>query len=67
MPTTNLAFDLLAENQAADEVTLNETMYRLDAIVHAAAIDRDSNAPPGSTPAEGGCVYCRDKRFWSLE
>jgi len=50
--TPRLDFPYIAQSQAQKEVTHNEALDRLDALVQTTAIDRDLNAPPGS-PVEG--------------
>jgi len=45
-PTVNLGLEILAENQAAAEVTFNESMYKLDAIVQGKCISRTLVTPP---------------------
>ncbi|HVV94701.1 MAG TPA: DUF2793 domain-containing protein [Hyphomicrobiales bacterium] len=50
--TPHLALAFLAEGQQHKEVTVNDALNRLDAVVQLAVIDRDLAAPPAS-PAEG--------------
>lgn len=50
--TTNLNITLLETAQAQKEVTMNEALARLDAVLNRGAIDRDLATPPGS-PAAG--------------
>jgi hypothetical protein len=50
--TPHMALALLEQSQAQKEVTLNEALFRLDAILNSGAIDKDLSAPPAS-PAEG--------------
>ncbi len=50
--TPHLALSLLAPSQAQKEVTVNEALFRLDAILNSGAISRGTNAPP-SSPQEG--------------
>lgn len=52
MPTPNLGLPFIAQGQAQKEVTHNEALNELDAIVQLAVLDRDLAAPPGS-PAQG--------------
>lgn len=52
MPTPNLALPFIMQGQAQKEVTHNEALNLLDALVQLAVLDRDLAAPPGS-PAEG--------------
>lgn len=55
MPTTpRLALPLLAVAQAQKEVTHNEALVLLDALVHAAVVAGPVADPP-SEPAEGQC------------
>lgn len=48
----HLGLTLLASSQAQKEVTINEALVALDAIIGSGAIDRDLNTPPGS-PSNG--------------
>jgi hypothetical protein len=50
--TTNLAIPLVAQNQAQKEVTVNEALSVIDAILNCGAIDNGLATPPVS-PAEG--------------
>lgn len=50
--TPRLALPYLATSQAQKEVTHNEALNRLDAVVQLAVLDRDLTAPPAS-PVEG--------------
>lgn len=50
--TPHMALELLEQSQAQKEVTVNEALFRLDAILNSGAIDRGVNIPPTS-PAEG--------------
>lgn len=50
--TTNLSIALLATGQAQKEVTINEALIRLDALLNTGALDKDLNIPP-SSPATG--------------
>ena len=50
--TPNLALPYLAAGQAQKHVTLNESLRRLDALVHLVFEDRDLAEPP-AVPAEG--------------
>jgi hypothetical protein len=50
--TVHLALAFLAEGQQHKEVTVNDALNRLDAVVQLAVLDRDLAAPPAS-PAEG--------------
>lgn len=53
MATTNhLAITLLETAQAQKDVTVNEALARIDAVLNTGAIDRTLSAPPGS-PNEG--------------
>lgn len=53
MATTNhLAIVLLEQSQAQKDVTVNEALARIDAVLNCAAIDNSLTAPP-SSPAEG--------------
>ncbi len=52
MPTPNLALAYLVASQAQKEVTHNDALNDLDALVQLSVIDRTLNAPPGS-PATG--------------
>ena len=52
MPTPNLALPFIAQGQAQKEVTHNEALLRLDALVQIAVRSRSLAAPPGS-PADG--------------
>ena len=45
--TPHWAVDLLTEGQASGEVTHNNAIIKLAALVHLAVIDRDLTAPPG--------------------
>lgn len=53
--TSNLALTLLDASQAQKEVTINEALVCLDAMVSGAVIDKDLSAPPASPTA--GMVY----------
>ena len=50
--TTHLGITLLEQSQAQKEITVNEALARIDALLNSGAIDRDLNTPPVS-PAEG--------------
>ncbi len=50
--TPNLGITLLAQSQQQKEVTVNEALYRLDAVLNTAVIDKDLSTPPAS-PAVG--------------
>lgn len=52
--TARLALPTILANQAQKEVTHNEALALLDALVHLAVHDRDLTAPPAS-PADGAC------------
>ena len=52
MPTPNLALPFIVQGQAQKEVTHNEALLRLDALVQIAVRSRSLSAPPGS-PADG--------------
>jgi hypothetical protein len=55
MATARLGLSLLSENQSSAEVTFNESIYILDALVQASAIDRIFDAD--SAAAVTGNVY----------
>ncbi len=46
--TTNLNIALIAQNQAQKEITANEAISIIDAILNRGAIHRGTNTPPGS-------------------
>lgn len=50
--TTNLGLPYLMAAQAQKQVTHNEALRRLDALVQLSVLDRDRTAPPAS-PADG--------------
>ncbi|MDB2415359.1 DUF2793 domain-containing protein [Rickettsiales bacterium] len=50
--TTNMAITLVAQNQSQKEVTVNEAITKIDAILNVGAVSQGDNTPPGS-PAEG--------------
>ncbi|MFZ4124582.1 MAG: DUF2793 domain-containing protein [Rickettsiales bacterium] len=50
--TPNLSMTLLEQSQAQKEVTVNEALYRMDALLNSGVIDKDLAAPP-SSPAAG--------------
>tara|TARA_Y100000310_G_scaffold152446_1_gene151929 strand:- start:287 stop:913 length:627 start_codon:yes stop_codon:yes gene_type:complete len=50
--TTQLALTHLVEGQTSAELTLNDSINKLDAVIHLSVKDRDLTAPPGS-PTEG--------------
>jgi hypothetical protein len=50
--TTQLALTHLVEGQASAEVTINDSINKIDALIQLSVKDRDLTAPPGS-PAEG--------------
>lgn len=53
MATTNhLGVTLVEQAQAQKEVTVNEALARIDAMLNTGAIDKDLTTPPGS-PSEG--------------
>lgn len=52
MPTPNLALPFIVQGQAQKEVTHNEALLRLDALVQIAVRSRSLAAPPGS-PVDG--------------
>lgn len=52
MPTPNLSLPYIAQGQAQKEVTHNDALNLLDAVVQLAVLDRDLATPPGS-PAQG--------------
>jgi hypothetical protein len=47
MTTKNLNITKLISSQSQKEVTINEALIRIDAILNVGAIDRDINIPPG--------------------
>ena len=52
--TARLALPYILANQSQKEVTHNEALALLDALVHLTVQDRDLTAPPAS-PADGAC------------
>lgn len=50
--TPHMALELLEQSQAQKEVTVNEALFKLDAILNSGAIDRGLDTPP-SGPDEG--------------
>lgn len=50
--TTNLGLTLVEQAQAQKEVTVNEALVRIDALLNRGALDKDLATPPGS-PASG--------------
>ncbi len=52
MPTPRLALPYIIQGQAQKEVTHNEALVRLDALVDLYILDRDLSAPP-ATPSDG--------------
>ena len=50
--TDNLAITLVEQSQSQKEVTVNEALVALDALMNTGVIDQDLTAPPGS-PANG--------------
>jgi hypothetical protein len=52
MPTPRLALPYIAQGQAQKEVTHNDALVRLDALVDLYILDRDRADPPGS-PTDG--------------
>ncbi len=50
--TSHLSLTLVAQNQAQKEVTVNDALVRIDAVLNTGVIDKDLNTPPGS-PANG--------------
>ncbi len=52
MPTPNLVLPYIAQGQAQKEVTHNDALNLLDAVVQLAVLDRDLATPPGS-PTQG--------------
>lgn len=52
MPTPRFALPYIVQGQAQKEVTHNDALVRLDALVDLYILDRDLSAPPGS-PADG--------------
>lgn len=53
--TSNLGMALLESSQAQKEVTINEALVCLDAMISGAVLDKDLATPPGSPAA--GAVY----------
>jgi Protein of unknown function (DUF2793) len=49
--TSNLLLPFLAEAQAQKHVTINETLFKLDALVH--TLVQDVRAAPPASPVEG--------------
>ena len=50
--TNNLAITKLEQSQAQKDVTVNEALIKIDALINTAIIDKDLATPPGS-PREG--------------
>lgn len=50
--TTNLGMTLVSASQSQKETTVNNALYKIDALLNRAAEDKDLATPPGS-PAEG--------------
>src|SRR6185295_16253008 len=50
--TTHLGITLVEQSQAQKEVTVNQALMRLDALLNNGAKSRATNTPPGS-PASG--------------
>jgi hypothetical protein len=50
--TNNLGLTLVEQSQAQKEVTVNDAINKIDAILNTGVIDKDLSNPPGS-PAEG--------------
>lgn len=50
--TSHLEMTLLEQSQAQKEITINEALARIDAVLNCGVIDRDLATPPGS-PATG--------------
>lgn len=50
--TSHLEITLLEQSQAQKEITINEALARIDAVLNTGVVDRDLASPPGS-PAEG--------------
>jgi len=50
--TNNIALTLLEQSQAQKEITINEALSRIDALLNIGAIDKDLNTPP-TTPMAG--------------
>lgn len=55
--TPRLGMSLLSSGQAQKEVTHNEAVILLDAIVHACSVGPPANLPPAA-PQEGLCYIC---------
>ena len=53
--TAHLGITLLEAAQAQKEMTVNEALARIDAVLNGGAIDKDLASPPGSPAA--GDVY----------
>lgn len=66
MPTPNLGLPQLAADRAQKDVTVNEALFDLDALVQLAVFDRSLAAPLGS-PAEGAryIVAARPTGAWA--
>ena len=50
--TPKLGLPLIAASQAQKHVTMNESLYALDALMQTTVLDKDLSAPPGS-PNDG--------------
>lgn len=50
--TTHLGITLVEQSQAQKEITVNQALTRLDAVLNTGAISKNLNTPPGS-PASG--------------
>lgn len=53
--TTNLAISLLEQSQAQKEITINQALMRIDALMNTGAKSRSTSTPPASPSA--GDVY----------
>jgi hypothetical protein len=52
--TARYGIELLQAGQAQKEVTHNEALVRIDALLHPAVVSRTQTAPP-ATPGDGAC------------
>jgi hypothetical protein len=51
-PSNNLLFSYVEQSQSQKEVTVNEALRIIDALLNTSVVDKDLTAPPGS-PVEG--------------